>query len=259
MKVTKTLDDLYPDLLSAGGLAAGLQQALAGTGSPLQVRTLDEGLDSKQREVMKGFPAYARVERDERFSQVYIGAEQRMFLCDFWQRGVMLANAATPDLKELAATIRHWIEGLVTTRELAAEFSFVKPVDSAEAFESGSEVDHRWTWYEDWIPRTFPELVPFFDEAKQSPELRQLFPFTSLNCMCFSRCTGYPYTDDCPAAIPVGGIRSVVLGEFDVRLRGQLLGSGNGKEAVRITVANLPENCGPAVAGTADTVGKRDQ
>ena len=251
----KDIRKLYPDLLAAGGLTVGLEQALIESGSSLHVRTLEEELNTEQKKIMKGFPAYACVEQDERFSQVYIGAERRMFLYDFWQRGVMLANAATPELQEVANSLHRWMVKLVTTRELAAEFPFVKPVESAEAFESGSEVDYRWNSFEDWIPKTFPELIPFFEVAKHTPELRQLFPFTSLNRMCFSRCTGYPYTNDCPAVIPKtgAGFRDIIPDQYEVRLHSKLLGSGNGRQAAEIVVQHLPLNCGPAVAGTSET------
>lgn len=172
----------------------------------------------------------------------------------------MLANAATPNLKDVATSIHRWIEGLVTTRELAAEFPFVKRVDSAAAFESGSEVDHRWNWYEDWLPENCPELVPFFEVAKRTPELRQLFPYTSQLCMCFSRSTGYPYTGDCPVVIPKTdvGFRDVIPDQYEVRLRNRLLGSGDGRQAAELVVRHLPLNCGPAVAGTAETIKRND-
>jgi hypothetical protein len=38
----------------------------------------------------------------------------------------------------------------------------------------------------------------------------------------------------------------------EVRLGGRLLGEGSGEEAVRLVVENLPGDCGPAVAVTAD-------
>ncbi|MCA9051630.1 MAG: hypothetical protein KDA89_22985 [Planctomycetaceae bacterium] len=257
----KSIEKLYPDLLAAGGLAVGLEQALVEVGSSLHVRTLDEGLDAEQKNIMKGFPAYARVEQAERFSQVYIGVEQRMFLYDFWQRGVMLADAATHDLKEVANSIHRWITGLATTRQLANEFPFVKPEKSAEAFESGSEVEYRWNWYENWIPKKYPELISFFEVAKHMPELRKLFPFTSHNCMCFSRCTGYPYTDDCPAVIPKtdAGCRNILPSQYEVRLQSRSLGSGDGHQAAEIVVRHLPLNCGPAIAGTAETIPRIDK
>ncbi|HVV98690.1 MAG TPA: DUF6193 family natural product biosynthesis protein, partial [Planctomycetaceae bacterium] len=131
---------------------------------------------------------------------------------------------------------------------------FVEPEDSAQAFETGSEVEWQWTQYEKSLPERFPELMAFFDVARRTPKLRQLFPFTSLNRLCFSRCTGYPYTDDCPAVVPKWGrgSRDIIPNCYTVELGNREIGEGDGAEAVRIVVANLPPNCGPAVAGTAD-------
>src|SRR5215469_10854327 len=47
-----------------------------------------------------------------------------------------------------------------------------------------------------------PERKPLalFVEAAKRPELRQLFPFTSHDFLCFSRKTAYPFSHDCPIA-----------------------------------------------------------
>jgi hypothetical protein len=41
-------------------------------------------------------------------------------------------------------------------------------------------------------------LRPVVEAAAKSEPLRRLFPFMSLNRQCFSRCSDYPYTLDCP-------------------------------------------------------------
>jgi hypothetical protein len=41
-------------------------------------------------------------------------------------------------------------------------------------------------------------LRPVVESAFAAPELRALFPFISMNRLCFSRCTQFPFTDDCP-------------------------------------------------------------
>jgi hypothetical protein len=82
---------LYPELTAAGGLTNALRNTLADAGSPLAVSGLNPA---------DNFVAYARVKSGPRFSQVYIAAEERLFLFDFWNRGVMLARGETPDLTE---------------------------------------------------------------------------------------------------------------------------------------------------------------
>jgi hypothetical protein len=84
--------------------------------------------------------------------------------------------------------------------------------------------------------------------AMKKPALKQLFPYTSLNRLCFSRTTGYPFTHDCPMIEPQGN------GRYRVYMPDsqEIIGEGTAGEAVEIAVNHLPSNCGAAVNGTAD-------
>lgn len=236
MIVSKTTNALYPDLLALGGLTNALQSALREIGSSLIISELDKDLN---------FLVYARVELGGRFSQVYIAAQERLFIFDFWARGAMLAQGQTPHLAEMARALDKWVASSCTTADLAAAFNFVSIEEKATAYERGEEVEERWRSYIEDIG--FPELVSFVKAASQRPQLRQLFPYTSLNRFCFSRCTGYPFTGDTPFVRPLKEGQYEVVSASD-----KVLGRGNAEEAAELVVANLPPNCGPAVAGTAE-------
>jgi hypothetical protein len=230
----------YPDLAAAGGLSNALQTALAEIGSALEVTNLGPGFNSA---------VYARVGSGTRSSQVFIRAEERLFLFDFWSRGVMLAGGLTPDLADVAKAIDRWVGSSCTTAELAADFAFVEVEPRAASYERGEEVEYRWRDYLANMCHGFPELVAFAQAAARRRELRQLFPFTSLNTFCFSRCTGYPFTRDTPY---VWARRD---GQYEVLSPdGQVLGRGDAEAAIRLVVEYLPPDCGPAVPGTADDV-----
>src|SRR6185503_9104919 len=95
--------------------------------------------------------------------------------------------------------------------------------------------------------------LPLIEAAMQQPELRQLFPFTSLYSLHFSRTTGFPFTNDCPYAVPIENSRFRVYkprGE-DFTAMGETIGEGDVTEAIAMLVSNLPPDCGPAVEGTA--------
>jgi hypothetical protein len=231
---------LYPDLLSAGGLVNALRVALSELGSALKVSGLPETVN---------FVAYARVESGSRFSQVYIAAKERLFLFDFWSRGVMLAQGRTSNLTVTAEAINRWVGSSCTTAELASDFAFVEVEPKAAVFERGEEVEYQWQEYLATIGERFPELVAFVRAASRRQELRQLFPFTSLNRFCFSRCTGYPFTGDTPYVCPQ------LDGQYEVfSPNGRALGQGDAEVAVRLVIEHLPENCGPAVPGTAENL-----
>ena len=236
MEVAKNITDLYPDLVEQGGLANALRAALREIGSGLPVSELDVR-----------FVVYARIESGTRFSQIYIGAQERLFSFDFWNRGVCLANGTTPEILAAARSIDKWITSSCTTGELARAFSFVQLNPGADVYERGEEVEMRWRGYLASLGERFPELTAFVTAAAAEPRLRQLFPFTSLNRFCFSRCTGYPFTRDTPHVVPLGRDQYEVMS-----YSGESLGHGNALEAVALAVAALPPNCGPAVAGTAE-------
>ncbi len=194
------------------------------------------------------FVVYGRVERANRFSQVYTAAEERLFLFDFWRDGVHLADAQTPDLKETARAIDKWVATECSLDELA-ELHIVTLTQGAKSYDQGTEVEDRWSLYLQTIGHNFPELVSFVHAAAQAPQLRQLFPYTSLNHFCFSRCTGYPFTRDTPH------VRPQEDGSYNVYSRENgLVGNGDAATAVQLVIAHLPPNCGAAVRGTVETM-----
>jgi hypothetical protein len=188
---------------------------------------------------------YARIENKTKFSQVYITAEGKIYLPDFWKDGVCLANGSISDITQLAKAIDFWLSNSITTKQLSEKFSFVKLTDKAIAFDEGIEIEYTWNFILN--NPSMAELKDFVSLAIKDEILRWLFPFTSLNRLCFSRCTGYPYTNDTPIVVPV------TAGIFEVRLyNNKLVGRGTAAEALAIVRQNLPSNIGKAVKGTAD-------
>jgi hypothetical protein len=238
MIAAKRVNDLYPDLIVAGGLVTALQNALRSVESPLTAGGFDAAVE---------FIPYTRVESGPRFSQVYIAEEQRLFLFDCWGRGVCLAEGSTPSLTDLARAIDRWVGSDCTTAELASEFEFVAPEPEAAVYERGEEVEDRWREYLSGLPEWLAGQSDFIRAAARRPKLRQLFPYTSLNVFCFSRCTGYPFSGDIPCVRPVRKGRYEVVSPS-----GGVLGRGTAEEAAELVVTNLPPGCGPAVAGTAE-------
>lgn len=236
MDTQELFQTFYPDLEEKGGLGSALQSALFDIHSPLMVKATSSFSTS----------TYASAESGNRFSQVYIAAEERLFVFDFWKEGVMLATGRTSSLDELARSLNAWMINQAATSELCEEFHFVTAEEKAEAFEKGREVEWKWQECLAYIPRDFPDLVPFLTAARQNEVLRRLFPFTSLNRFCFSRCTGYPYSYDCPIVSPLK------YGYYEILDANEKpIGRGNAIEAVNLVLQNLPPNCGHARKGTA--------
>lgn len=227
--------ELYSDVIAAGGLVAAVQQSLDRNESPLTATGIAESR----------FPTYARIELRERFSQIYVAAEERLFLFDIWRDGVMYGNGRTSDIDEMTNAITEWVGNNLTVAEIG-QLSCIQLVDSAHVYDNGSEVEHRWVAYLSDSDSCLRELMPFIRLAARQPALRGLFPYTSHSTFCFSRCTGYPFSYDCPHVTPdTNG--HVTVGKHG----GQTLGTGDAAVAVSLVLENLPANCGPAIRGTA--------
>ncbi len=242
-KIDSLSPERYPDVIRAGGLSARISEALAALGSPLRVSPFDDAPI-----------AYARVEKPPRFSQIYIASTERLFLPDFWSQGVCLAHLATADVDEAVRAIHVWIVDAPNGAEFASQLTHVRMSPAAAAFENGTAVESAWQRYLTGPPTNHRGLVEFIRAAYEAPQLRQLFPFKSLNRFCFSRCTGYPYTDDCPIVAPTLDGRLVVY----TRRGESLIESGSPSpavdvvEAVRLAIEALPPGTGPARPGTAE-------
>lgn len=248
MEITKNPDDdpnhqeLYPDLIEAGGLVPALAAALQLIGSDLEPASND---------FFEGKITYARIEKANRFSQFYIGANERCFSFDFWRDGVIYANARTADLSKAAEIVHLWVGEECSLYELDMS-PIVELKEDAIAYDNGIEVEFRWQKYLASAAAEKAEIEEVLRLAAKQPKLRQLFPFTSLYVLCFSRCTGYPFTQDCPAISPnMDGTYTVLSANI---LGNKAIGTGDAVWAVNTAIEHLPENCGPAVRGTDETV-----
>jgi len=249
---------MYPELEKVGGLQIAINNELEKLNSILRV--------SDEPELKKIPLTYARIENGQRFSQVYIGAEEKLYLPDFWKEGVCLAHGQTQNITELGQVLDYWLCNNITTNELAEKFNFVVPNDKAIAFDQNKEVEY--TWNAILQDKSREELHDFVKLAIKDDVLSKLFPFTSLYTLCFSKCTGYPYdTDNLPNVTPkqFENFAPIMGREFKQQDTNQLgiqfvvamnkdkyLGSGNAEEALKIVKENMPDNVKPARKGTAD-------
>ena len=233
---------MYPELDAAGGLNNALNAEFIKLLSSL--RTLDNSsLDTRPF-------SYSRVEKGKKLSQVYLAAHEKLYLPDFWRAGVCLAHGKTTSLGELAKALDFWLCHDPTTKELAEAFAFVPPTEKASVFDEGNEVEYTWVRIQNDHARS--ELKAFVDLAIKDEVLSRLFPFTSLFTLCFSRCTGYPYTYDTPTVTPIG---KSAFGQrkYEVRmLENQVVGRGSARKALALVKAHLPLGIKPAVKGTAE-------
>ena len=230
---------MYSEIERYGNINKALNIEFSKIESPLRVM---------EDESTENFPlSYARIEKGNKFSQIYLAANEKLYLPDFWRNGVCLAHGKIDNIKELVNIIDFWLLKNISTKELSQRFPKVIPNEKAEAFDENKEVDYAWNSY--LKDESFKELKEFIEIAKQDKVIGKLFPFTSLMRLCFSRCTGYPYTYDTPIVISI----PYENGKYEVRFpENTTIGRGTAKEALEILKNNLPKDIKPAIKGTAD-------
>lgn len=245
-QLSKTLSEAhYPDLIKAGGLHEGINRALEAVGSSLRATDVP------------GFIPFARVGQGSRFTQIYAAAGGRLFILEFWFDGVTYGNGPTPDIREAAAAAHAWALEEPKIAVMKERFGFFTPSGRGEAHESGSLVEYEWgellKQWEDSDKRHggAPSPTPLIRAAMLRPELRRLYPYTSLYRLGFRR-TGHPPTNDCPSAAPLGGgLYRAYSHRYEVSKRRhqgkeyqvtehEILGEGTVEEVLDLLVANLP-------------------
>ncbi|MFC4635354.1 DUF6193 family natural product biosynthesis protein [Dokdonia ponticola] len=230
---------MYLEIEKYGNINNALNSEFAKIKSPLRVQE-SESIDK--------FPlTYALVEYRNKFSQIYLAGKKHVFLPDFWRDGVCLANGQTNELNELVRVVDFWLLNDVSTNELSETFIWVKPNKKAIAFDENRAVEYAWNSY--LKNEIFKDFQEFIEIAKQDEIIGKLFPFTSLMRLCFSRCTGYPYTYDIPIVIPIIDEK----GKYEVRSSNDvIIGRGTAIQTLKMLKSHLPKNIKPAVKGTAD-------
>lgn len=185
----------------------------------------------------------------------------RSFTINGWSRGAHLISGGTSDLRELVRAAAIWRSGAALA-DIRRECPWIKVSDLAFAHERGpaDAVAVQWEHVraqmrEPMGDRPFEPGIRAADAAHAEPRLHQLFPFISHGMLGFSRCTGFPFTSDVPwvgYVSPEGCYQVRQSGWSDDRV---VLGqAASAADAIALVVANLPDGCSPAIAGTRDDV-----
>lgn len=237
---------LYPEVALAGSLVPALRAELRRNGFDLPV--LSPAASGWRH-------TEATVGDDHRHVSILLGIEERWFLQEFWERGVMMASGKTTELATAAGAIGLWQSGN-TLRELHAAWPYVYYGELAEAYEHGDPVETKWRIYRQTRARHIDHDL--IEAAYAQPRLRVLFPGTSHETLLLSRCTRPPFTRDLPA------IKTLRDGRYEVAWLPnaphgprQIALVDSAQEATALVVTHLPEaGCGPAIDGTAQDLGQ---
>ncbi|MFJ7247856.1 DUF6193 family natural product biosynthesis protein [Kitasatospora sp. NPDC098652] len=246
--------DLYPDLASAGSLAAALESAAAELAVDITLApgrwgdAASAGIAAPVGTVPSG-PA-SRGRRGP--LHVSLSTGERCFGVSGWSLGTEMITGWTADLRDVVRAAVAWGSGL-SLAELRERFPFLTSSELAEAHEHGvaAVVGLQWSWIRERALQE-PEFTGFgllVAAADAEPRLRQLSPVVSHRTLVLRDRTGFPSDpviaiapaqDGCPYRVqrfPHGGVIAEV---------------GTAEEAVALAVAHLPAGLGPAVLGSKE-------
>jgi hypothetical protein len=182
----KQFTNLYPDVEQVGSLAKLLRAELPVIGSELNVCGFDQSIG--------GSRYWARVSHGVQGTDVKVAMHDRCFMAALWRCGVRFGSVATLDSAELVRLLDAWFVDEVSSEQLASMSDAVSIDADVPFYEAGPEEFVRYRWVQLSDSNDFPRLQPLIDVASQSV-LNRLLPYTSMDTLCFSRCTGYPFLD----------------------------------------------------------------
>lgn len=250
-KMDQDMGSLYPDVTEHGSLGRLLNALVSANGCELKVRGYEQDGHS---------PWWANAKKGGRSVSLTVATMERSFSADYWDRGVELANLRTPDVGLIVRSMQAWCVNRSAAGDLVAITPHVKfDPDHVAAFEAGPVAFTSGRWAKLLkaaveAPQN-EQLLPAVRAAIGTPELKRLFPYTSMMRLGFSRCTGYPFSGDCPLIVPI--LRTETFQVLSGS--GKAVGKGDAQEAVSLAVQHLPTGCSAAVHGTADELSESDK
>ncbi len=229
-------ETLYPDVHAAGGLRVALQ-------SHLRTVVLDPPVEYPGPPPGPWTGGGATV--GERMIYVGVAVHVRGFIGGFWEAGVYMGSYESTSLRETAELFERWISAGDRALRLSGGANTVVELKSwAVAHQLGSEAYVEFWWNQLFRDASDPRQFQLIRAAARVPALRGLRPFTSHWTLHFSRCTGFPFSDDCPSITPVEtGLYTVSDAS---RTPIDTLGA---EAAVLLAASYLPPGTGPAVRG----------
>jgi hypothetical protein len=233
------LDIPYPEIKKAGSLVKAIQYELNLINSGLTVQNINEESSHPLTNVA--------IINYNKFVEVGVFKSVKTYSLSFSRNGTCIASGHTTNIKELVSATEVWLNQDIKTLDFTRNFEFVGALDHASAFDNGTEIEYYWNkcFNEPYLQES--GIADFIAEALKHKRIQNLFPFMSMDCLCLSRCTGYPYTTDIPAIIALGKKEyRIVDMEQKTIFEGQL------DNALEVLLGHIPENVGRAKSCTAE-------
>ncbi|QDT99899.1 DUF6193 family natural product biosynthesis protein [Gimesia aquarii] len=195
-------------------------------------------------------PAYADASGNNGSVHVALIPGEHNLLTEIRRGGITIGLIDCDTIQEVSDVFIEWLRSPLNSRDAVKLWPKARIRADAELFEVDDKIDRYWNSI---IHLDGGTDEPFLLEAARIPILRGLLPTSSMSILGFSRCTEYPYTDDCPTTQPLGD------GKYRITLiDGSTHDIIGALDAARFVANNLPEGTERAIVGTADDLKSGD-
>lgn len=189
-------------------------------------------------------PAYANASGNNGSVHVALIQGEYRLLTEIRRAGITIGLVECGSVDEVSNVFAEWLRAPLNSVDAKKLWPNAQIRPDAELYETGAIIDDNWNAILNLDGGT-DEL--FLREAAEIPILRGLYPTSSMGTLSFSRCTEYPFTDDCPSIQPFGG------GKYRITLIDETTHEISGASAAaRFVAENLPDGTRRAIVGTAD-------
>ena len=221
--------------------------------SPSFAEQLATILATKAPEVFVTLPylhAYANATGYNGSVHVALIPREHNLLTEIRRGGITIGLNDCDTIQDVSDVFAEWLRAPLNSRDARKLWPKARIRADAELFEVDDKIDRYWNSI---IHLDGGTDEPFLLEAARIPVLRGLSPTSSMSMLGFSRCTEYPFTDDCPTTQPLGdGKYRVTLVEGTTH---DLIGA---LDAAEFVANNLPGGTERAFVGTADDLKSGD-
>ena len=195
------LTDLYPELRQYGGLASMLQYEIATMSSALQVRGID--FAELEKIAIGGndiSPPSELISEDGRWVRLSIAVEQKRYELDLGEgESPPLYFVESGLLTVILDLIRAWI---IQRKNLAGFDQLAIDVSALDLSNDDQLIRLYWKhYYRGAMNGTLlgtKLLAPLISVLMDDPMIGLLRPYTSHEILHLSRCTSFPFSEDCP-------------------------------------------------------------